>query len=102
MYLFKHDLESPFEPTTTHRVDQSFRSIDTELAEGAWNTLFDGVPPQENNSDYEPYQWFTIAWHELACAHLAADWDGYTFRDLCYYEDKDDFSIHTFDNWDLH
>ena len=94
--------EKVFEPTTTHHFDQSFGSIDTELAETSWNHHFDGQQPQSNDSDYEPYQWFTIAWHEHARAHQTVDWDGYTFRDLCYYEDHDDFSIHTLDNWDLH
>ena len=91
-----------FEPITTHRFDQSFGSIDTEITEPSWNSQFEGPPPQSNDSDYEPYQWFTIAWHEHARAHQTVDWDGYTFRDLCYYQDHDDFSIHTFDHWDLH
>jgi len=90
------------EPTSTHGFAQSFGSIDTELATETWDLLFDGPKPQSNDSDYEPYQCFTIAWHEHARAHQTVDWDGYTFHDLCYYEDHDDFSIHTFDHWDLH
>ena len=89
------------EPASSHGFAQSFGSIDTEIATTSWHPL-DGPPPQEDDSDYEPYQWFTIAWHEHARAHQTVDWDGYTFRDLCYYEDHDDFSIHTFDHWDLH
>ena len=90
-----------FEPITMHHFDQTFGSIDTELTETSWNHHVDGRQPQANDSDYEPYQWFTIAWHEHARAHQTVDWDGYTFRDLCYYEDHDDFSIHTVDHWDL-
>ena len=93
----------PFEPTTTHNFDLSFGSINSICAEDiSWNEEFEGPRLQQNDSDYEPYQWFTIAWHEHAQAHLTVNWDRYTFRDLCYYEDHDDFSIHTFDPWDLH
>ena len=105
MLVFQHKsitFADIFEPTTTHGFDQTYGSIASELAETPWNHHFDGSQPQQNDSDYEPYQWFTIAWHQHARAHQIVDWDGYTFRDLCYYEDHDDFTIHTFDHWDLH
>jgi len=96
------DFDSILEPTYTHQFGQSFSSIDTEISEESWNNLFDGTPPQSGDSDSEPYNWFTIAWQELARAHLTAYWDGYTFRDLCYYDDPDDFSILTLDPFDLY
>jgi len=102
MTVLKHTNNSSiFEPMATHGFDQSFGSIDTEITELSWNNSLEGQLPQSNDSDYEPYQWFTIAWHEHAQGHLTVDWDRYTFRDLCYYEDHDDFSIHTLDPWDL-
>ena len=89
-----------FEPTYTHHYDQSFGSINTELDN--WDPLVDGPTPQQDDSDYEPYNWYTIEYWENALPHQVVDWDGYTFRDLCYYDDSDNFSIHTLDPFDLY
>ena len=58
--------------------------------------------PQENDSDYEPYNWYTIEWWENVILHQTVYWDGYTFRDLFDYNFSNyDESIHTFDDLDI-
>ena len=60
----EHDF---FEPTQTHHYDQSSGSIDAELDN--WDLRIDGPTPQKDDSDYEPYNWYTIEYWENALLH---------------------------------
>jgi len=104
MIFFEHEFIEGnldlFEPTTTHHFDQGFQSIDSELTDH-WDPRIDGPIPQENDSDYEPYNWYTIEWWEKTLLHRTIDCDGYTFRDLFDYQFSDyDYSIHSYDHLD--
>ena len=103
MSLYEQGFSQIFEPTTTHHFDQSYGSIDAELTESSYDpeTERDHVP-QESDSDYEPYNWYTIEYWENTVLNQIVDWNGYIFRDLCYYYGASDYSIHTFDPLDLY
>ena len=103
MSLYEQGFNEIFEPTTTHHFDQSFGSIYAELTEDSYDpkSELDHIP-QEFDSDYEPYNWYTIEYWENALLNQIVDWNGYIFRDLCYYYSVSDYSIHTFDALDLY
>jgi len=97
--IFEHEFVEGsfdlFEPIATQYFDQGFGSINTELTDD-WDPLVDGPTPQENDSDYEPYNWYTIEWWENVLLHQTVDWDGYKFQDLFDYKCGDyDYSIHS-------
>jgi len=58
-----------FEPQSSHQFDQTYSSIDDIISLDEWEPLINGSTPQENDSDYEPYNWYTIEWWENARFH---------------------------------
>jgi len=66
-------------PSSTYHFDQSFGSIEAKITKLSWNPQLEGPIPQENDSDYEPYNWYTIEWWENTLLQQSIDWDGYTF-----------------------
>jgi len=105
--LFEHEFVEGsfnlFEPQSSHQFDQNYPSINHIVNLDDWDPLIDGPTPQEHDSYYKPYNWYTIEWWENALLNLTVDWDGYTFRDLFDYEFScNDYSIRTFDHLDIY
>jgi len=97
--LFKHEFVEGsfnlFKTISTQHFHQGFGAIDTEITND-WNPLIDRPTPEEHNSDYEPYNRYTIEWWEHTPLRQAVDWNRYTFKDLFDYEFScDDYSIHS-------
>jgi len=51
-----------FEPQSSYQLDYKYSSIDqiTDLSE--WDESIEGTVPQDNDSDYETDNWYTIEW----------------------------------------
>jgi len=105
--IFEHEFVERsfnlFEPQMSHHFDHTYSSIDHILDLDDWDPLIDGPILQEQDSDYEPYNWYTIEWWENVLLHQIVDWDGYLFRDLFNYKFSDhDYSIHSHDHLDVY
>jgi len=90
-----------FEHWMSYQFDYTYSSINHITDLSNWDKPFDGPTPQENDSDYERYNWYTIEWWDNALLHQIVNWEGYIFRELFNYKFNDyDYSIHSYDHLD--
>jgi len=80
------ELSGIFEPTCQYSFDYTIISIDCEISEYVpWEEFFDGPIPETVQINCIPENWYTQYWSNSTSLQLAADLDGYEFREICDY-----------------
>jgi len=92
-YLF--ELSNIFEPTSQYTLDYTFLAIDEVAKYERWEEFFDGPILETTQINCTPENWYTQYWSNCTSLQLAADLDGYKFREICEYTFEDDETIYT-------
>jgi len=96
-HLYLLELSTFLEPKPQYSFDYTFQSIDSELANyEQWDTFSDEpIPTPRQESDHEPWRWYTQYWLNCAHHHKNAEFTENELQDLCYYNFTDNETIYT-------
>jgi len=90
------ELSNIFEPTSQYSLEYTCICIDSEISKyEQWEEFSDGPIPGTAQINCTPVNWYTQYWSNCASLQLAADLDGYEFREICDYTFEDDETIYT-------
>jgi len=89
------ELSHIFEPKRQYSFDYTFDLVDDKISKyEQWEEFSDKPIPGIMQINCTPNNWYTQYWSNCASWQLAADLDGYEFREICDYTFEDDETIY--------